>query len=311
MRPTGPKLDKDGFPIPQGFDEAGVDDLAHDSGATMRRIRWVLRMALLAALVTFVWNHYDLGKKFSDRVGQYFGQEALNLYRRNDLPRALAAADRAVQWSPANVDLLMIRCQLKFLNKDYEAALADAEAALKHEPLDMQAHAVRRQVFHYLARHRDAAAAAGDLLERQLGDRAELLNGRAYARALGDFELPEALKDIEESLKTAPDNAAFLDTRGYVLLKLGKHEEALADLEKAIDLVEKQRREVEGFGMDREMLGQFGRTFRSQMQRIEQDLAVMLHHRGEVYEKLGKQRQAERDFRAAERYGFNPAAGVY
>lgn len=302
MRPTGPKLDKDGFPIPQGFDEAGVADLAGDSGATMRRIRWVLRMALVAALVTFIWTHYKVGAKISDRVGLYFGQEAVNLYRRNDLPRALVAADRAVRWSPKNGELLLLRCQLKYVDKNYEGALTDAELVLAHEPLEMQAHRLRRMALHYLRRHRDEAAAATELLEKQLDDRDTLLNDRAYARAQGEFDLEEALKDINEVLKSHPENSAFIDTRGYVLFKLGKYDEALKDLEKAIDITEAQ------LGGDDLGLG-FRRD--RQLQALEESLGEMIHHRGEVYEKLGEKKKAEADFRAAQRYGFNPSEGVY
>ncbi|MGC3971981.1 MAG: hypothetical protein QM775_32960 [Pirellulales bacterium] len=311
MRPTGPKLDKDGFPIPQGFDEAGVEDPARGGNATVRRIRWVLRMAPVAALLAFIWTHYDVGATLSDKIGLYFGQEALNLYDRRDLPRALVAADRAVRWSPKNAKLLEIRCKLKFANMEFDAALADAETALELKPIDLRLHGIRRTLLHYLQRHHETAVAATELLQKKLGDRIGLLNDRAYSRALGGFELLEALDDMNEVLAKEPKNASYIDTRGYVRLKLGKFDEAMEDLEKAISIVMKQRDEVEEFAVRQNPRGEFGRMYQSQMQTFDHNLAVMLHHRGEVYEKLGEQRKAEADFRAAERYGYSVEEGVY
>ncbi|MBA4019665.1 MAG: hypothetical protein C0483_21075 [Pirellula sp.] len=312
MRPTAPKLDKDGFPIPQGFDEAGLEDPTTSSAATMRRVRWVLRMALVAGLLAYAWIHFDVGKNISDQIGLHFGQEARRLYQSNDLPRALEAADRAVSWSPQNVDLLMTRSQLKYLNKDYDGALADAKQAIVLSPQDLHAHRMQRQLFHLLARHREAATAATELLAHGIEDEAELLNSRAYSRALGDFELEDAERDIEKAIKLEKDdNAAYLDTRGYVRLKLGKLDQALADLDQAIKLVEQQQREVEIVGLGRDLSGQFGRSYENQMETLRHHLAVMYHHRGEVYDRQKKRELADRDYAAAKRFGFNPAEGVY
>ncbi len=237
MRPTAPKLDKDGFPIPQGFDEAGLEDPTASRAATMRRVRWVLRMALVAGLLGYAWVHFEVGKHISNEIGLHFGQEARRLYLHNDLPRALEAADRAVRWSPKNVDLLMTRAELKYLNKDYEGSLADAKQAIILSPQDLHAHRMQRQLFHLLARHREAATAATELLAHGIEDEAELLNSRAYSRALGDFELEDAERDIEKALKLATlagplrqlaDSATFAEARAALFeIQRVVHEQTL------------------------------------------------------------------------------------
>jgi len=55
----------------------------------------------------------------------------------------------------------------------------------------------------------------------------------------------------------------------------------------------------------------FAREFRAQIGRLEEQMAVMVRHRGEVRQALGEKDEAEQDFRLAERLGFNPAEGVY
>lgn len=47
-------------------------------------------------------------------------------------------------------------------------------------------------------------------------------------------DLDRALGLVEAALKERPDDASFLDTRGTILLKLGRHREALKDLEAAL-----------------------------------------------------------------------------
>ncbi|MBL9090717.1 MAG: hypothetical protein JNL96_05805 [Planctomycetaceae bacterium] len=313
MKLNVPKLDQFGFPIPPGFGESGVEETTPRDDTTMRRIRFVLRMALLAALATALWIHFDATHKARDMVGEYFGNEAKKLYLNNrDLPRALAAADRAVGWSPDNIDLLMVRCKLRLFNKDYRGSLEDVERAVAVDSLDLDAQKTRQHLYYVLAMHREGAAAAGELLAWGLGDRAENLNSRAYSRALGGFDLEAALVDIEEAIKLDPQpNDAFLDTRGYVRFKLGRHQEALDDIEQAIKLIQAEKRELEQLVEGRDLLGQFAREFRAQIGRLEEQMAVMVRHRGEVRQALGEKDEAEQDFRLAERLGFNPAEGVY
>jgi tetratricopeptide (TPR) repeat protein len=68
---------------------------------------------------------------------------------------------------------------------------------------------------------------------------AEVNNFLAYCLAQKGKRLDEALGLIETALKTDPKSAAFLDTKGWVLLKLGRVEEAREILKDAVDLCKK------------------------------------------------------------------------
>ncbi|MCE9607758.1 MAG: hypothetical protein K8U03_22955 [Planctomycetia bacterium] len=312
MKPKEPELDRFGFPIPPGFDEAGPRDPNAPPPNTGRRIRFVLRMAVVAALLALIWNHYDLGRVIRDGFGRHLGEEALKLYFNNDLSGALATADRAVAWSPENAELLLIRGELKRLTKDYRGSLADAEQAAILNPSDPNAQSLRRQMYFYLHEHHKAAAAATESLAKGFGERAILLNDRAYARALGDFELDEALVDIDEALRLSTnDNSSLIDTRGYVLFRQKKYPAAIDDLNRAIGLTEKIHKELEAAIAGRVLRGKLSKDYGAQIKSIEQNLAVMYHHRGEVYEKQGKADEAKRDFATADQFGFNPEEGVY
>lgn len=68
------------------------------------------------------------------------------------------------------------------------------------------------------------------------------LNQIAYYRSLAGIELEQALQDIESALLHLPgqqeeSRAAFLDTRAWVLHRLGRHGEALVDINKCFEIL--------------------------------------------------------------------------
>lgn len=69
-------------------------------------------------------------------------------------------------------------------------------------------------------------------------DAPDLANNFAWALAKGNNpDLPRALTLINSALDKSPNVASFLDTRGQILLKMGKPKEALSDLQKALEVM--------------------------------------------------------------------------
>lgn len=60
------------------------------------------------------------------------------------------------------------------------------------------------------------------------------LNYLGYMLADRGERLPEALEMIERALKTEPDNGAYLDSYAWVLFKMGRYQEALIQIQKAV-----------------------------------------------------------------------------
>ena len=75
---------------------------------------------------------------------------------------------------------------------------------------------------------------AADLFRKSIaldpGKSAEACNYLAYMWAEHDLHLDEAEEMIKKALEFDPDNGAFLDSRGWILFRKGKYQEALADL---------------------------------------------------------------------------------
>jgi tetratricopeptide (TPR) repeat protein len=312
MKRVEPRLDKYGFPIPPGFDELPrADGTPPQAMGDSRRLRSFLKLAVVVGILAAVCFHFDVGGKARGIFARFHAQKAEELRLRGDLDRALKEADQAVGWAPQSGLLLFIRGQIHFQRKDYDKALADVDTALAQDPNDERARNLQLSVLFQLKRHHEAAAAATEMIERHLGDRIEHLNSRAYSRALGKFELVEALADIDEVLTDSPDNGMYLDTRGYVLFQLGRDKEALADLSRAIELVEKERDQIELASKQQPLPAKAQELVARQMKAFDHHLAVMYHHRGEVHEQLGNADEAKKDLFIGLKLGFNPDEGVF
>jgi tetratricopeptide (TPR) repeat protein len=157
-----------------------------------------------------------------------------------------------------------------------------------------------------LGRHREAIDDFSLQIKETPPSRADPWNNRAYARALANIDLEEALADVEKALAIEPDNAAYLDTRGYLHHLLGNNEAALADLDRAVEEIAKERRmrfeageQAKQEGVSPELVEQMEREF-------EQNQSVIYHHRGLVHQALGNAEKAEADNKLAEDLGYDP-----
>jgi len=90
----------------------------------------------------------------------------------------------------------------------------------------------------------DALPLLEDALEREPGD-AVLLNGVAYALAEAGVELTRAGELADAALELEPDNADIVDTKGWVLCRLGQPDQGLEWIRRASELSEGGVDEIE------------------------------------------------------------------
>jgi len=166
-------------------------------------------------------------------------------------------------------------------------------------------------------------------------------NNLAYARALAGTDLELGLREVNQSLemivnqkldylknlggdappKIAEDSglrnyqeaeATILDTRGFLLHLLKQDEDALQDLDRAIQLYDEcvaAKRKLLPTALEKvpAPLVAGERTLRE----WQQTRAVLLHHRGLAHQALGHATEADRDLKSARDLGFAPANGVF
>jgi tetratricopeptide (TPR) repeat protein len=189
---------------------------------------------------------------------------------------------------------------------EFELALADMNSAIELDP-NWRFYRERALIHESLDQFRESVSdwtvslqTFPDLSSPYASDLeyAEGLNGRAYMRALGNFELDEGLSDIDKALQILPETAknrfTYLDTRAYLLHLNGDSEQALPILEQCVADAQ-QSLDV---------------ATPAELRDATATLAVLIRHRGEVYEAIGEKNAASADFKRAAELGFNPEMGI-
>lgn len=198
------------------------------------------------------------------------------------------------------------RIQFYFKAGQYEQALADAQELVKLSPKSPDALGLESQAFHHLGRHEEAINVCKEIKrlaqEEWIGSIPHALNSLAYAQAIGNTELDEALKDIDEALRLAGDNPAMLDTRGYLKYRLGDSKSAKEDVEKAVEQWER----LVAYQDTQYLTGVKSFQVEWERESYQQALAVMLYHRSLVYDRLKMIDKAKVDRERVYNLGYEP-----
>ena len=121
-----------------------------------------------------------------------------------------------------------------------KAALADIEKGLKLSPEQSEAlYLVARLNLLPDGDAERALEALGQVIELST-DRPPLRARALMLRASVEKDPKKKMADLDEAVRTAPDDPVVVRTRGLLRADLGKLEEALPDLDKAIELAPKQ-----------------------------------------------------------------------
>lgn len=303
MPPPNRPVDKDGFPIPVTFSE--VTPAKKIRGG---RTAWIVRSLLLLAAMGLMVGA-AIKAIGPEHIARWYQKRAFDRYDNDDLRGAVADMDRALSWKPEDTEFYYQRALFREKSHDLEGSLDDYNRVIETKPNFAAAYAGRSTVYQRLERHREAIDDVTRAIELSAKTNHNLLNHRAYTRAIANTELDEALVDIQQAIDLiGRDEAAYLDTRGYIYYLLDRQEEALKDMDRAVQLAALHRKQDLQTAAAR-------RNSRGRLARIErmhnESEAVMIYHRGLVHEKLGHTEQADADKGRGLQLGFNPAEGVY
>lgn len=305
-------VDEHGLPLPVGIDGQPIVPRRR-TPLSFGPWRPFLMLVVVGAVVAALWNT-PVGRSAKLAIAAWSAERAVEKHLDGDLSGAIGEMDRALALVPDEERYVEYRGRLKLESHRVREALEDFDLLVRLSPMYAHGYTRRSVAYQRLERHADALRDLDRALELSTDTDPEPLNNRAYARAIANVDLAEGLADVERALEwTADDDSArsaYLDTRGYLLHLLGRHDEALADLETAIGLLEAEREKfVAGRSERRRRLDP--RIIALQTRAYDESLAVMLHHRGLVLGKLGQQDRSRADLERAEQLGFDPAKGVY
>ncbi|HPM79921.1 MAG TPA: tetratricopeptide repeat protein [Candidatus Anammoximicrobium sp.] len=176
--------------------------------------------------------------------------------RREEFDEAVSRATEAIEMDEECLPAYAIRAGAYWYSEQSVEAIDDFTRLIAENEDDFHALAGRGQVYAELGEFDLALTDLGRAiaLGRKRGSKTGLAyayNGRALALA-GLGRLEEALRDFDRSLRDAPGNAWLHYNRGVVFHHLGRHREAAACFQQALDktdpaLPPKKRERARGF----------------------------------------------------------------
>jgi tetratricopeptide (TPR) repeat protein len=205
---------------------------------------WVIRGVLMLAGLGLVAGMVLKGIG-PDSIAKWYFERAKDRYSSDDLPGALEDLDRAIGWMPDEPQLYQHRAYYRQKANKLDGSLEDYNRLIEINPNDASAYAGRSTVYQRLERHREAIDDLTRAIQLRPKNDHALLNHRAYTRAIANMELEQALEDIQQAIDLiAFEEPAYLDTRGYIFYLLDRHEEALQDMDRAVQITVLERKRL-------------------------------------------------------------------
>jgi len=217
---------------------------ARDAAGARKTLQDALRIQpdaldaqLMLGSVEIQGARFDEAKKLANQVQQQhpnnpsgFILEGDTAYSRKDYPAALAAFERAHKLAPAGA--LLVR-QLQVLTASQRAAEGEKRVAdwLTRHPQDVSTRAALAESLLKRGQYK-AATEHYLILDKITPGNLVILNNLAWTlHQAGD---KRAVSFAERALKLAPENAAVMDTYGWILANQGQIDRSLTQLRKAL-----------------------------------------------------------------------------
>lgn len=180
--------------------------------------------------------------------------------------RAMDVAQKALAMDPASLGAIGIIADGYARRKETPRALAFLEEVKNNGVDDDAVATIRAEVLMLAGQYDEALAVVDELVVRKPNDPA-LLNLRCWTKGRANRQLDTALKDCTKAIQLAESPSSILDSRALAFFRLGQFEDAISDLDAALDL--------------------------------NPGLAPSLYLRGITYARIGEQAKSDADIAAA------------
>jgi tetratricopeptide (TPR) repeat protein len=178
-------------------------------------------------------REYDDSLQSDPSYGKAFNDRGVAYQKKAELDQAIVDFDEAIKLDPNYAVAFANRAQTYQAKGELDRAIRDYDEALRLQPQYQEA--IRRQ----------------PRLQADWQRALEIVrNERCWLRAVrGDLQA--ALATCEEALRSHPNSATILDSRGFTLLKMGRWDAAIADYNSALRLQPKLATALYGRGFAR------------------------------------------------------------
>jgi tetratricopeptide (TPR) repeat protein len=245
---------------------------------------------------------------------------------RHDYESALADLNRSCELDPTSAVFFAQRGAIQEALKRPAKALEDFDKALELDASQSDARS-RRAWLRFHAKNRDGAKADLDALDKTLAPQAQMrltmahlyldleqpaqalaqlnlwlpahphefkrdvaLNSRCWTRLMLGIELDLALDDCDDAVDSDSKNPAYLDSRGWIYLRMGKYKKALSDFDRSIEYRPESAWSLYGRGLAKMRLGDAakGEADLTAARKVQPDIDVKVAHAGLVTEPTPK-----------------------
>ncbi len=157
-------------------------------------------------------------------------------YRLKRNEEALSYLDQAVKLNPKRPEPYLLLGLTYFQMKDYQQAKARLEDGIHQDPANAELHFNLGTAYDKLDRFDDVVKAMEQALELD-PEHADALNYLGYSYADRSINVEEAVSLTQQAVKLKPHNGYYVDSLAWALYKVGRVEEALEMMQRAVALV--------------------------------------------------------------------------
>ena len=181
-------------------------------------------------------KNYDKAIELKPDYAIAFNNRCFAYYAKGEHDQAIRDCDHAIRLDSKQANFFVSRGNVLRKKHDYDQAMADYNKAIRLDPDNVNAYLGRCSVFVDKADYGGAIENCDQALKRQPNN-ANARNNRCWARAImagAQEQLKQALADCNEALRLRPNDPYAFDSRGFVYLKLGDFNKAIADYDQSI-----------------------------------------------------------------------------
>lgn len=200
----------------------------------------------------------ESGKHDASGRAAWLSNRGMHWQKAGRFEEAAEDFSEAIALAPDDARLYLARGVTHGMAGQVDQALLDFERTIELDPESGFGYMNRATAQEKLGRYAESAASY-DRAIALIPDQWDSWDGRCWVRAIVGKDLDGALSDCEHALRMRPDAANTLNTRGFVLFRQGRFEDAIASYDESIQRDPKVASSYYVRGLARQASGQDGR----------------------------------------------------
>jgi tetratricopeptide (TPR) repeat protein len=215
-------------------------------------------------------SYFEQVTKLEEHHGDAWWFFGSSLFEQGKYDKLLETMERAQNLFPDDFRFYLLQGLALTRKEKQEEAVKPLEKAYELNPKDLNTLSTLAMTLDGLHRYHQSDSLYEEGL-RQDSKSALLLNNYSYSLAERGLQLERALEMAKQAITTEPENAAYLDTYGWIFFRLGKYEDAAVYIKKSLTTGKASSVVHEHLGDIYEQLGQKEKALELWKEALEMD----------------------------------------